>query len=140
MRSSTCAIVLVCASFGLVALSSGVLHAQKTKGKTRAATTKQLMKGLVSAQCGSLKKVLDAESTDWEAVALHAALLNECGYALVDDGRCPDGEWLKAAKALQARSAEVLAATEKKDLEATKTAFKGLTADACAVCHKAHKS
>ena len=73
------------------------VEAQKTKGKTRVALTKQLMKGLVAANCGALKKDLDAAETNWADVTLHAALLNESGYLLMDDGRCPDGTWAKAA-------------------------------------------
>jgi cytochrome c556 len=114
-------------------------EAQKTKGKTRAALTKQLMKGLVASNCGDLKKALDAEPTNWDDVALRAALLNEAGYILMDDGRCPDGDWAGASKALQAHSAAVLAAAEKKDAAAAKEAFGKLTAESCGACHKAHK-
>lgn len=115
------------------------VEAQKTKGKTRAATTKQLMKGLVGANCGGLKKALDAKETKWDDIALKAALLNESGHILLADGRCPDGTWAKASKHLQAASAEVLAKAEAKDLEGAKAAFKSLTSGSCAVCHKAHK-
>lgn len=115
------------------------VEAQKTKGKTRAALTKQLMKGLVSANCGALKKDLDAAETNWADVTLHAALLNESGYLLMDDGRCPDGTWAKSAKALQVSSAALLAKAEAKDLDGTKAAFKELTTQSCAVCHEAHK-
>ena len=115
------------------------VEAQKTKGKTRAALTKQLMKGLVSANCGALKKDLDAAETNWADVTLHAALLNESGYLLMDDGRCPDGTWAKAAKSLQATSAALLEKAEAKDLDGTKAAFKELTSQSCAVCHEAHK-
>jgi uncharacterized glyoxalase superfamily protein PhnB len=115
------------------------VDAQKTKGKTRAALTKHLMKGLVAANCGAAKKDLEAEAINWDDLTLHAALLNEGGYILMDDGRCPDGEWAKAAKALQAQSATLLAAAEKKDTDAAKAAFKDLTAQSCAICHAAHK-
>jgi len=118
---------------------SHYVQAQKTKGKTRAATTKQLMKGLVGANCGDLKKALEADTADFDAIALKAALLNEAGYLLMDDGRCPDGEWAKAAKAIQAHSAAVLEKAEAKDLDGAKAAFAELTANGCAVCHKAHK-
>jgi cytochrome c556 len=122
-----------------LALVAGNAEAQKTKGKTRAALTKQLMKGFVAANCGDLGKLLKAEQLNWEDVALKAALLNEAGYVLMDDGRCPDGDWANAAKAIQGASVEVLAAAEKKDLEAANAAFKKLTTDGCAACHKVHK-
>lgn len=115
------------------------VEAQKTKGKTRAASTKLLMKGLVAANCGAVKKDLDAVEINWDDVTLHAALLNESGYILMDDGRCPDGEWAKSAKALQATSAALLDAAEKKDAAAAKAAFGDLTAQSCKVCHAAHK-
>ncbi|TXT32332.1 MAG: hypothetical protein FD138_2077 [Planctomycetota bacterium] len=115
------------------------VEAQKTKGKTRAASTKLLMKGLVSANCGAVKKDLDAAEINWDDVTLHAALLNESGYILMDDGRCPDGEWAKSAKGLQSTSAALLAAAEKKDAAAAKAAFADLTAQSCKVCHAAHK-
>ena len=115
------------------------VEAQKTKGKTRPALTKQLMKGFVAANCGDLSKALKAEEVKWDDVALRAAMLSEAGYLLLDDGRCPDGDWAKASKALQLHGQEVIDASEKKDLEAAKAAFGKLTAEGCAVCHKAHK-
>jgi hypothetical protein len=122
-----------------IALLGTEAQAQKTKGKTRAALTKQLMKGIVGANCGDLKKALDAEVPNWEDISLKAALLNEAGHFLMDDGRCPDGEWANAAKALQTQSAAVLAAAEKMDAKAARESFGKLTSEACAVCHKAHK-
>ena len=115
------------------------VEAQKTKGKTRAALTKHLMKGMVATNCGALKKDLDATDLNWNDITLHAAMLNEAGHLLMDDGRCPDGEWAKASKALQAQSAAVLAAAEKDDAATAKAAFKELTAQSCAICHAAHK-
>jgi hypothetical protein len=134
-------LVVSCAALAAVVLlsPSEPAQAQKTKGKTRGATTKQLMKGLVGANCGDLKKALEAETADFDAIALKAALLNEAGYLLMDDGRCPDGEWAKAAKAIQTHSATVLAKAEAKDLDGAKAAFGELTANGCAVCHKAHR-
>ena len=60
------------------------------------------------------------------------------GHTLMADGRCPDGTWAKAAKTLRQSSAAVLAAAEKKDVEAARAAFKGVTAS-CKSCHDAHK-
>ncbi|MBN8639725.1 MAG: hypothetical protein J0M07_30690 [Anaerolineae bacterium] len=121
-----------------VALSNHV-EARKAAEKTRAATIKQLMKGIVGSNCGGLKGSLDAATTDWDAVSQHAALLNESGFLLLDDGRCPDAEWAKGAKALQTCSTAILKAAEDKNLDAAKTAFGELTKNGCAVCHTAHK-
>lgn len=123
-------------TFGLL---SSHAEAQKTKGKTRAALTKQLMKGLVAPNCGDLKKALDAETRNWDDITLRAALLNEAGYLLMDDGRCPDGEWANSTKAIRESSAAILSAAEKQDAAAAKEAFGKLTSEGCAICHKAHR-
>lgn len=115
------------------------VEAQKNKGKTRAASTQHLMRGLVGVNCGALKKDLDATDINWNDITMHAALLNEAGHLLMDDGRCPDSEWAKAAKALQAQSAAVMAASAKDDVASAKVAFTELTAQSCAICHAAHK-
>ena len=132
--------LLLATVFGLAqfVLLAPEAEAQKTKGKTRAATTKQLMKGLIGANCGDLKKALDAAEPNWDDVALKAALLNEAGYLLLDDGRCPDGDWAGASKTLQTGTADILAAVEKKDAKAAKEAF-GKATGACGACHKVHK-
>jgi cytochrome c556 len=122
-----------------IGLFSADALAQKTKGKTRPALTKQIMKGLVNPNCGDLKKLLDAESPNWDDIALKAALLNEAGYLLMDDNRCPDGEWAKATKAVREGTAEVLAATESKNAEEAKKGFAKLTGEGCKVCHTAHR-
>lgn len=124
----------------LVGLSLSI-EAQVKKGKTRAATTKQLMAGLVKPQCAGLGEALKTAPADdqaWADLATKAALLNETGYGLMDDGRCPDGAWAGACKKLREASAAVLAKVEAKDLDGAKEAFKGVT-ESCGECHKAHK-
>lgn len=117
------------------------VQAQVTKGKTRAATTKQLMGGLVKPQCGGLAEALKTAPADdkaWDELATKAALLNEVGYLLMDDGRCPDAVWAGAAKSLRESTAEVLAKIAAKDHAGAQTAFQSVT-KTCAECHKAHK-
>ena len=111
------------------------------KGKTRLASTKQLMRGINGPNCGGLKKTLEAGPADekaWETAAQQAAMLNEMSYLLMADSRCPSGEWAGACKILGECSAAVLAAVDKKDLDGANAAFKVLTT-ACGKCHKAHK-
>ncbi|HWB11171.1 MAG TPA: hypothetical protein VFE62_18380 [Gemmataceae bacterium] len=116
--------------------------AQKTKGKTRPAATKQLMKGIMQPNCAglgaSLKDAGPADEDAWSLAEMQAACLNEMSYLLMDDGRCPDGEWANAAKALRAGSEATLKALEDKDVNAAQAAFKQVTG-ACAACHKVHK-
>lgn len=115
--------------------------AQIKKGKTRPLLTKQLMGGLVQPNCkglGAGLKEPPADDKAWEALATKAALLNEAGYILMADGRCPDGDWAGAAKTLQDCSAVVLTKIEAKDAGGAQEAFQAMT-KACAACHKAHK-
>lgn len=113
-----------------------------TKGKSRAAETRFLMRGIVQPNCAAVgrmtKEAGPADDKAWEDLCCHASLLNEMGYALLDDGRCPDKVWAEAAKTLQAESAKVLAAAQSKNLAEAQASFKAMTA-ACGACHKAHK-
>jgi len=119
------------------------VSAQKTQGKTRPAATKYLMRGIVQPNCAGVGKLLKAgpaNEKEWDTVACHASCLSEMSFALMDDGRCPDGVWASAAKTtLRECSDALLAAAKKQDLDAANAAFKELTTS-CAACHKAHKS
>jgi hypothetical protein len=118
-----------------------ISEAQVKKGKTRVLQTKQLMGGLVRPNCAGIGEGLKTAPTDdkgWDELATKAALLNEASFVLMDDGRCPDGDWANAAKALREASAAVLAKIEAKDAAGAQAAFKGVT-DSCGACHKAHK-
>ena len=119
-----------------------VATAQVKKGKTRVASTGQLMKGVVKLHCDVIKKGLDAGPADdkaWENLAVSAAVLNESSYTLMDDGRCPDGVWANAStKTLREGSAAVLAAIEAKNVADAKAAF-GKMAGSCKECHEKHK-
>ncbi len=137
MKKLACALLAVIFVTG----TSMALQAQITKGKTRAATTKRLMSGLVKPYCAGLGDALKAAPADdkaWEDLATKAALLNEAGYVLMDDGRCPDAVWAGATKTLKDGSAELLAKIEAKDYMAAQAAFQTVT-KSCGECHKAHK-
>jgi predicted aminopeptidase len=115
--------------------------AQVTKGKSRPLKTRQLMAGLVRPNCVGIGDGLKEAPTDdkaWDDLATKAALLNEASYLLMDDGRCPDGTWADAAKALREGSAAVLAKIEAKDAAGAKAEFEAMT-KSCGACHKAHK-
>jgi hypothetical protein len=93
---------------GLLALGLGMagaeLAAQVTMGKSRPLRTHTLMEYVNKVHCGALKTALDGDLSNEEArdeAAEHAELLNEAGHILMADGRCPDADWAKAAKALQ---------------------------------------
>ncbi len=125
----------------LAVAAVGPATGQIAKGKTRPLKTKQLMAGLTKPNCGALGQGLKEKPADdkaWEALAINAALLNELGYILMADNRCPDAVWADATKTLREGSLEVLNKIEARDAEGAATAFKAMTG-ACAACHKAHK-
>ena len=124
-----------------LALNQQPSQAQVKKGKTRAATTKYLMRGVQQPHCAAAGKLLKdgpKDDKEWDALACHASVLNEISYVILDDGRCPDKVWADAAKELRSGSDNLLKATNNKELEEARTAFKGVTGS-CASCHKAHK-
>ncbi|HMF16927.1 MAG TPA: hypothetical protein VKE98_06935 [Gemmataceae bacterium] len=131
-------VVVVGLCIGLSQQASG----QKTKGKTRPAPTVILMQGIMFPNCSALEGFLKGAGPktprDWGKVELHATVLNEMSYIVMDDGRCPDKVWKGAAETLRACSKKVMEAAEAKDTKAAQAAFKKLTA-ACATCHAAHK-
>ena len=138
----TATVLAMLAAFAVSLVIWGPAPAQITKGKKRPAATKYLMRGINQLHCAALAKMLkdDGPANDkaWDTAACHASCLSEMGHLLMDDGRCPDAVWAGAAKNLREGSAAVVAAAEKKDVEAARTAFKTVT-DSCAACHKAHK-
>lgn len=142
MRKTIWGCALVAALAVALGGSGPTVNAQKTKGKTRAAETKTLMRCITQPNCKALGDVLKgsgpADDKAWGQVVLHAQLLNEMGYMLMDDGRCPDGVWAGAAKTLRECSAKVLSAAKDHNAADAQGAFKALTG-ACAACHKAHK-
>jgi hypothetical protein len=117
-------------------------NAQVKKGKTRTATTHDLMESALATPIhgisDGLKDAGPADDKAWGKVRVAAALLNEMGYGLMDDGRCPDGVWAEACKQLREGSAKLIAAAEAKNLTDAREALK-LTGASCATCHKAHK-
>ena len=137
-------IIFVAALVAVAGLAAfvGSGSAQVTKGKERPLETRHLMSGLVKPHCTQLKEALEAGPSNdksWDAVALHAALLNESSYIMMADGRCPDSTWAQSAgKTLRDCSQAVLDAAAKKDVGAAKSAF-GAMVKSCGVCHKVHK-
>lgn len=130
---------VVLGSVVMLPLSSPL--AQVKKGKSRPAATRHLMKALVFPTCSALGETLKTGPADekaWDLALAQASGLNELSFVLMDDGRCPDAVWAGATKELREGSASVVAALEKKDIEAARAAFKNLTG-ACTTCHNAHR-
>jgi len=131
---------VVCSAFLLVGTNS---LSQKAKGKTRLAATKHLMRCINQPNCAGLAGLLKdpgpADAKAWDSAIAQASVLNEMGYVLMEDDRCPDGVWADATKNLREGSAKVVSALQEKDLKAANAAF-GTVTGACGSCHKAHKA
>jgi len=124
-----------------ILVTAGIALAQVKQGKTRPARTSHLMKGAIKPNCDALKKATEVAPVDekaWKTLAANAGVVNEIGYVLMEDGRCPDDKWANASKAMQSGSADLLTAIAAKDHAALKTAF-GKTMQSCKACHDAHK-
>ena len=135
-KLGTLAVVSIVVSAACVAAT-----AQIHKGKTRLALTKQIMVGLVHPNYSAIEKLakdIPANEKAWDTLATNAALLNEASHLLMDDGRCPDANWEKAAQQLRKGSGAVLAKIEAKDAASVVIELKAMT-QACVACHAAHK-
>ena len=130
-----------CISVLIVSMAITPLAGKAAEGDARLATTKQLMAGLNGPHCSALGKGLKEGPTGeeaWDKLAIHAAVLNEVGYLLMDSGRCPDGDWAGACKTLREESANVLQHIQDRDAEGAQASFKAMT-KACGACHSKHK-
>jgi cytochrome c556 len=131
---------------GAVALVAVVTYqatdAAITKGKSRAAETKYLMRGVSQPNCAAIGKMLKdsgpADDKAWDDLVCDASLLNEVSYLLMDDGRCPDKTWADAAKTMREESSKIIDAAKAKNLADAQSSFKLLTTS-CGACHKGHK-
>ena len=133
------ALPAIIVGLGWVIFNAANAHDDHHKGKTRAASAEQLMEGLVNPNCKSLAKQLKADEPNWKKVRLYAAMMNESGYVLMDDKRCPDKIWAGASKAMQKHSVTIMEKAKAKDAEGVNAAFKLLTTEGCGACHKKHK-
>ena len=114
--------------------------AEDKKGPERVARVKDIMAGIHRVHCGAIGKALkgDLDEKGWEKIIVHAAMMNESGHILMQNNRCPDGVWAKAAGVLREGAAGVVAAAKSQDKDAASAAFKKMTSS-CKSCHKAHR-
>jgi hypothetical protein len=110
--------------------------------QARVAQVRHIMSGINGPTLASLGAALKGEGPkeekDWTEVIKSAALLNEVGFLLMENGRCPDEVWKNACAALRENTGRVAVAGGSKNLEEARTGFKGASA-ACGACHSVHK-
>ncbi len=109
----------------------------------RIVSIRNIMAGIHAPHCGGIAELLKGEGPKddktWDTLAMHAGLLNESGFLLMENKRCPDAVWAEATAQLRRGSLAVHAAAGKRDLNAAKEGFKEVTA-ACGACHAKHKN
>lgn len=126
--------------FGVACMLAADSSAQK-KGKSRPLTTSQMMAGLIKPKYVTLQERLEkGPKTDdeWKAVAIDAALLNESGYMMMDDHRCPDKIWENAATLMRTSTEKMLAQIDKQDAKGAVESL-SLIRQSCKDCHNEHK-
>jgi cytochrome c553 len=127
--------------FAVLSLMTGAAIAQVKVGKSRPLETKVWMKTVNGPHCSARAKMLKAGPADdkeWEEAATHAQLLNESGFVLMADGRCPDKVWAEAAKSLQDGSAALMKDISAKNKEGAQANMQTVLAS-CKSCHTAHR-
>lgn len=132
------ALVVVLAVFAAIGLEAA---APLRPGKSRLASTRQIMTGFVHPNQLAIEKVAQKplyDAKSWEMLGANAAMLNEASYILMEDGRCPDADWEKACQKLRTGSAALLAKIEARDAAGVATEYKAM-AEACVACHAAHR-
>ena len=135
------ALVTGCAALAALLFASVSLNAASGDKPRRVAKAGDIMAGIHKVHCGALKKALDAgpeSDKDWKTVGVHAAMMNEAGHILMQDGRCPDAVWAKACATLRDGSDKVSAAIESKNLAEAKAGFGAMVAS-CKACHSKHR-
>jgi hypothetical protein len=99
------------------------------------------MAGINGPTCGALAEALKGDPKDdkaWQDIIRYGALLNEVGFLLMENKRCPDEVWKNACAALRDNAGRVTLAAGTKNLEDARGGFKGVTG-ACGSCHAVHK-
>ena len=133
-------------SSGVAALALAVIfalprEAQSQKDEARVAAIAQIMAGINSPRMkivGAVAKKAPASDEEWEEIELSAALLNEVGFLLMQNSRCPDGVWAGACAELRTGAAEMVKAAGAKDFDAAQAAC-GTIGGACKSCHDQHR-
>lgn len=136
------ALVTGCAALAALLVASVSLNAQSSDKPRRVASAGDIMVGIHKVHCGALKKALDAgpkSDKDWETAGVHAAMMNEAGHVLMQDGRCPDKVWADACATLRNGSDQAAAAFKRKNLDDAKAGFKAMIGS-CKACHSKHRN
>ncbi len=144
MRRLATATVLVAVFAGAASLILDRAQGQdkpKKKKPPRVASVHAIMEGIVFPNCKALGSGLKQENLsdkDLHKLADKAALLNEAGFILMQNKRCPSKTWAQAAARLRRCSAVVYEKLEAKDVQGARKAFQAMTSS-CKTCHDAHK-
>lgn len=114
----------------------------KPPAEARVASVRHVMAGIngpfMGALVAALKDAGPADDKQWSDVGFRSAMLNEAGYLLMENNRCPDQVWKDACTALRENAAKVAQAAGMKNLIDARSGLEGMQG-ACGSCHKVHK-
>ena len=131
---------VVMASVALMAI--GLEARSQKKDEPRVAQVKDLMAGINKPHMQRLQRAVQAggprNEEEWNALAISAALINENGFVLMQDGRCPDSTWATACANLRAATTELAEAVAEKSFDGVKAALPKIGVS-CKSCHDVHR-
>lgn len=134
-------VAAVCAVALVMTFAAQKATSQKAEDE-RAAEVKHLMKAISESNMKRLVGAVKGEEPDsdekWERIEASAAILNELGHLLMQNGRCPDATWAEATVKLRAGSAAAVKAAKAKDFAALRLTIPAI-GGGCKQCHDAHR-
>jgi cytochrome c556 len=125
-----------------IATTTAATSAHSRRSATRLATIENVMTGMVHPNMLAIEEASKNEKTDaqiWKTLATNAALLNEAGHLLVDDGRSQGKEWDSSAEDLRKATTAMLVPMKAHDMNGVANELKAVGA-ACARCHASYRN
>jgi cytochrome c556 len=126
----------------LIATGTAATSAHSRRNATRLATIENVMTGMVHPNILAIEEASKngkADARTWKTLATNAALLNEAGHLLVDDGRSQGKEWDSSADDLRKATASMLVPMKAHDMNGVANELKAVSA-ACARCHASYRN
>ena len=126
----------------LIAMTTAATSAPSRRDATRLATLENVMTGMVHPNILAIEEASKngkADARTWKTLATNAALLNEAGHLLVDDGRSQGKEWDSSADDLRKATAAMLVPMKTHDMNGVANELKAVSA-ACARCHASYRN
>jgi cytochrome c556 len=126
----------------LIVTTTAATSAHSRRDPIRLATIENVMTGIVHSNYLAIEEASKKGKADpqtWKTLATNAALLNEAGHLLVDDGRSQGKEWDSSAEDLRKATTAMLVPMKAHDMNGVANELKAVSA-ACARCHASYRN